>query len=95
MIGIAPDRRRRNQDRHWRLDCGRLTATWRRVEKVRLDRAFGGERRLEMTIVHELVEFGTIPGNAQTFQEFLELALLVFDTAQRLSAMVVESTIAA
>jgi hypothetical protein len=57
-----------------RRDCTRLNwtginyrLTWRRVEKVRLDRAFGGERRLEMTIVHELVEFGTIPGNAQTF----------------------------
>ena len=37
------------------------------VEKVRLDRASGGEWRVEVTIVHELVEFGTIPGNAQTF----------------------------
>jgi hypothetical protein len=44
--------------------------------------------------VHERVEFGTIPRNAHTFQEFLELALLVFETAQRLSAIVVESTIA-
>ena len=29
------------------------------------------------------------------FREFLELALLVFETAQHLSAIVVESTIAA
>jgi hypothetical protein len=35
-------------------------------EKVRLDRASGGGRRVEVAIVHELVEFGTIPGNAQT-----------------------------
>ena len=44
-----------------------LSATWRRVEKVRLDRASGGGRRVELAIVHELIEFGTIPGNAQTF----------------------------
>ena len=37
------------------------------VEKVRLDRASGGDWRVEVTIVHELVEFGTIPGDAQTF----------------------------
>jgi hypothetical protein len=59
------DRRRRNQDRHWRLDCASpLSATGRRVEKVRLDRASGGERRVQVAVVHELVEFGTIPGNA-------------------------------
>ena len=60
------DRKRRTQSRHWRLDCAspfRIVA----VEKVRLDRASGGGRRVEMAIVHELVEFGTIPGNAQTF----------------------------
>jgi hypothetical protein len=34
------------------------------VEKVRLDRAYGGGWRVEVAIVHELVEFGTIPGNA-------------------------------
>ena len=62
------DRRRRTQDRHWRRDCARrhrLRAV--AVEKVRLDRVFGGGRRVEMAIVHELVEFGAIPGNAQTF----------------------------
>ena len=37
------------------------------VEKVRLDRAYGGGWRVEVAIVHEPVEFGTIPGNAQTF----------------------------
>ena len=34
------------------------------VEKVRLDRASEGEWCVEVTIVHELVELGTIPGNA-------------------------------
>jgi NAD(P)-dependent dehydrogenase (short-subunit alcohol dehydrogenase family) len=58
---------RRTQSRHWRRSRSPLSATWRRVEKVRLDRASGGERRIEVTIVHELVEFGTIPGDAQTF----------------------------
>ena len=60
------DRKRRTQNRHWRLDCARrfvLVA----VEKVRLDRASGGGRRVEVAIVHELIEFGAIPGNAQTF----------------------------
>jgi hypothetical protein len=68
MIGIAPDRRRRTQDCHRRLDrARRYRLRGVAVEKVRLDRASGGGRRVEMTIVHELVEFGTIPGNAQTF----------------------------
>ena len=62
------DRRRRTQDRHWRLDCARRY--WLRgvaVEKVRLDRASGGGRRVEVAIVHKLIEFSTILGNAQTF----------------------------
>jgi hypothetical protein len=36
------------------------------VEKVRLDRASEGEWGVEVAIVYELVEFGAIPGNAQT-----------------------------
>jgi hypothetical protein len=61
------DRRRRTQDRHWRLDCARrYRLRGVAVEKVRLDRASGGEWRVEVTIVDELVEFGAIPGNAQT-----------------------------
>ena len=44
-----------------------LSATWRRVEKVRLDRASGGQRRVEVAIVYKLIKFSTIPGNAQTF----------------------------
>jgi hypothetical protein len=61
-----------------------------------------GGRRVEAAIgvsvvalVHELIELGAIPGNAETLQEFLELALLVFEPAQCLSAIVIESAIAA
>ena len=62
------DRRRCTEDRHWRLDrARRCRLRGVAVEKVRLDRAYGGGRRVEVAIVHELVEFGTIPGNAQTF----------------------------
>jgi hypothetical protein len=62
------DRRRRIQDRHWRLDCPRhYRLRGVAVEKVPLDRASEGGRRVEVAIVHELVEFGTIRGNAQTF----------------------------
>jgi hypothetical protein len=51
-----------------RLDCARrYRLRGVAVEKVRLDRPSRGEWRVEVTIVHELVEFGTIPGNAQTF----------------------------
>ena len=69
MIGIAPSTGGdANQDRHWRLDYARrYRLRGVAVEKVRLDRASGGEWRVEVAIVHELVEFGTIPGNAQTF----------------------------
>ena len=50
------DRRRRNQDRHWRLDrARRYRLRGVAVEKVRLDRASGGGRRVEVAIVHELV----------------------------------------
>ena len=55
--------------------------------------ADGGGRRVEaaigkpvMTLVHELVELGAISCNAEALQEFLELALLVFEPTQRLSA---------
>ena len=34
------------------------------VYGLTLDRASGGGRRVEVAIVHELIEFGTIPGNA-------------------------------
>jgi hypothetical protein len=34
------------------------------VEKVRLQHASDGGRCFEVAIVHELVEFGAIPGNA-------------------------------
>jgi hypothetical protein len=62
------DRRRCNQDRHWRLDCARrYRLRGVAVKKVRLDRASGGRRRVEKAIVHELVEFGTISRDAQTF----------------------------
>ena len=69
MIGIAPSTGGdANQDRHWRLDYARrYRLRGVAVEKVRLDRASGGGRRVEMPIIHELVEFGAIPGNAQTF----------------------------
>ena len=57
-----------NQGRHWRLDCARrYRLRGIAVEKVRLDRASEGEWRVEVAIFHELVEFCTIPGNAQTF----------------------------
>jgi hypothetical protein len=35
------------------------------VEKVRLDRASGGGRRVEVAIVYKPIEFSTILGNAQ------------------------------
>ena len=42
------DRRRRTQDRHWWLDCARrYRLRGVAVEKVRLDRASGGGRRVE------------------------------------------------
>jgi hypothetical protein len=68
MIGIAPST---GSDAlkigHWRLDrARRYRSRGVAVEKVRLDRASGGDRRLQAAIVNELVEFGTIPGNAQT-----------------------------
>ena len=72
-----------------------VSATWRRSGKVRLDRASGGEWRVEVAIVYELVEFGAILATRRRFRNSLNLALLVFETAQRLSAIVVESTIAA
>ena len=56
------------QERHWQLDCARrYRLRGVAVEKVRLVRASEGEWGVEVAIVHELVEFGTIPGNAQTF----------------------------
>jgi glyoxylase-like metal-dependent hydrolase (beta-lactamase superfamily II) len=58
----------RTQDCHRRLDCARrYRLRGVAVEKVRLDRASGGGWRVEVAIINELVEFGTIPGNAQTF----------------------------
>jgi hypothetical protein len=42
---------------------GYVASQWK---KFRLDRASGGGRRVEAAIVHEPVEFGAIPGNAQT-----------------------------
>ena len=47
-----------------------------------------------VALVHELIELGAVLGKPQTLQEFLELALSVFEPAQRLSAITVESTIA-
>jgi len=57
-------------------------------------------RRLRRDVVaatpvgHELVELGLVLGFAQTPQEVLELALLVFEPAQRLSAIFVERAVA-
>jgi hypothetical protein len=62
MIGIAPpttQSRRLDRARRYRL---RGVA----VEKVRLDRASGGGRRVEVAIVYKLIKFSTILGNAQT-----------------------------
>ena len=44
---------------------------------------------------HELIELGAVLGEAQPLEEFLELALLVFEPLQRLCAIVVEGVIAA
>jgi hypothetical protein len=78
----------------------RSTITWQRHALIADGDARSG-RRVEAAInvsavalVHELIELGAIPGNAETLQEFLELALLVFEPAQCLSAIVIESTIA-
>ena len=66
MIGIAPS----TGSDAIKIVIGGLIAHRRyrlssvAVKKVRLDRASRGERRVQVTIVHELVEFGTIPGNA-------------------------------
>ncbi len=45
-------------------------------------------------IGHELVELGLVLGFAQSRQEFLEFALLVFEPAQRLGAIFVEGAVA-
>ena len=44
---------------------------------------------------HELVEFGPVLGKAQPLQELPKLALLFFQPAQCIGAIVVESAIAA
>jgi hypothetical protein len=68
MIGLAPSTGSDAlEDRRWRLDCARrYRLRGVAVEKVRLDRAYGGGRRVEMPIIHEPVEFGAISGNAET-----------------------------
>ncbi len=43
----------------------------------------------------ELVELGAILGEAQPLEEFLELALLLFEPPQRLGPVFIESAIAA
>ena len=60
------DSRRCTQDRHWRLDCARRYRLRGVAWKVRLDRASGGGRRVEVAIVYKLIKFSTILGNAQT-----------------------------
>src|SRR4029077_8363349 len=44
---------------------------------------------------HELVEFALVLGKAQAVEEIAELALLLFEPAQRLGAVFVEGVIAA
>ena len=44
---------------------------------------------------HELIELGLVAGEAQPLEEFLELALLFFETPQRLGAVFVEGMVAA
>src|ERR1700722_3911571 len=44
---------------------------------------------------HELIELRAIPGEAQSGEEILELALLIFEPLQRLGAIVVERTVGA
>ena len=59
-----------------------------------------GRRRISIleavaALVHELIELGAILCETQTLKEFLELALLFFQAAQRLGAIIVERPIAA
>src|SRR5262249_29633438 len=46
-------------------------------------------------LVHELIELGAILGGAQAIEEFLELALLLVELAQRLLAIFIEGDVAA
>src|SRR5215469_9100412 len=43
---------------------------------------------------HELVELGSVFGETQALQEFLELALLFFEPAQRVGAIFIECAVA-
>ena len=52
-------------------------------------------RRLAPAFGHVLVELGLVLGMAQAFEERLELALLLFETAHRLVAIFIEGTVAA
>jgi len=44
---------------------------------------------------HELVELGSVFSESQALQEFLELALLFFEPAQGIGAIVIECAVAA
>jgi hypothetical protein len=51
--------------------------------------------RAAAALRHELVEFGLVLGVAQAVEKFLELALLFFQPAQRLGAVLVKCPVAA
>ena len=44
---------------------------------------------------HELIELHPVLGKAQPLQEFLEFALLIFETAERFDPIIVECPITA
>ena len=69
---------------------------WRgRASALRLGFRAGRTGAAAAAIGHELIELGLVLGVAQALQEFPELALLLFEPAQRLGAIFVERPISA
>ena len=61
-----------------------------RRRTIRGFRCFGAAAR-----GHELVEFGLVPGLAETAKKFLEFLMLLFEPPQRLLTIFIEGHIAA
>src|ERR1700730_37003 len=77
-------------------DAVGVFALWRgRASALRLGFRAGRAGAAAAAISHELIELGLVLGVAQALQEFPELALLLFEPAQRLGAIFVARPISA
>src|SRR5215470_10910732 len=79
-----------------RLQCAQMLRGASALRRRRWRRRrWRRRRRPRAALCHELIELGLVASETQPVEKFPELALLLFETTQRLSPVFVEGVVAA